>query len=231
MRVFENQTFDSLDDRDSGAVFSDMEFRKCYFESCGLSITLQPSRRSTVRNVQLLDCSQRGCSIYGALFENVLIDGLKTNGQLLQVWGAAFNHVVLRGKIDRLMISSIAFPGVATPEQQQAFDDANTDFCRRVDWALDISHGEFKELDIRGLPTHLIRRDVETQVVVTRKKALQGQWKELELSETLWRTWINDFLQTEEPSTVLAAPKRDAKFRNYLADLRLLREAGVAEPD
>lgn len=236
MRVFRDQEFQSYYDRDSAATFSDIEFCRCYFESCALSIARRPPDRSTIRNIRLLDCSQRGCRLDSAIVEDVLVDGLKTHGQLLQTWGAVFNRVVLRGKIDRLMISTDVFPSILMAEADRrreidSFRAENAEYYRRVDWALDISQGEFKELDIRGVPTHLIRRDAETQVVVTRKKALEGRWKELEFRETLWRTWLEHFLQTEEPSTILAAPKRHVKFRNYLADLRLLQNSGVAEVD
>jgi len=53
----------------------------------------------------------------------------------------------------------------------------------------------------------------------------------LPLKQTLWKTTLNLFLQDDKPDVVLAAPKRHRKFRDYLADLKLLQEAGVAEPD
>lgn len=238
MQVYENREFndDSFDDRDSGALFCNIEFRNCYFQSCTLSITHDPALRSTVRNVRLTNCSQRGCSLNAAIVEDVVVDGFKTNGQLFQTWGAVFNRVVLRGKIDRLMLSNDVLPrGDVNPPYQyenvDAFRQANADYYRHVDWALDISQGEFKELCVRDLPAHLIRRDPETQVLVTRQKVLQGGWKELEFRENLWPVSLDLFLQREEPSMILIAPKRHAKFRDYLADLRLLQEAGVAEPD
>jgi hypothetical protein len=100
---------------------------------------------------------------------------------------------------------------------------ANANFYDRVAWALDISEGEFKELDIRGIPAHLIRRDPETQFVLTREKALQGRWRDLEFQETVWYTWIAHFLKSGDSAVVLIAPKRHRKF------LQLLRAAGVAE--
>jgi hypothetical protein len=233
MQIFENQAFDSESFRADGtaAAFCDAEFRKCCFQGCTLSVARKPASRSTVRNVKLVDCRQRGCSLHAAIVEDVLVDGFTTNGQLFQTWGAAFNRVILKGKIDRVMFSSAVLPGVATPGDQQAFDDANAEFYRNVEWALDISQGEFKELCIRGLPAHLIRRDPETQVLVTREKALQGNWKELEFRDNLLPMSLDLFLQREDPSTVLVAPKRHPKFRDYLADIRMLQQAGVAEPD
>ena len=231
MQSFHNQHFDSFRDRDTGATFCDMEFEKCYFESCVLSLTRNPALRSTVRNVQLKDCSQRGCSLNAAIVKDVLVDGFKTNGQLFQTWGAVFDRVILQGAIDRLMLSSAVLPGVIGLDEQQAFDDANAEFYRHVEWAFDISKGEFKELCIRGIPGDLIRRDPETQVLITREKALKGEWKDLEFRESLWPVSLDLFLQREELSTVFAAPKRHVKFHDYLEDLKLLQHAGVAEAD
>jgi hypothetical protein len=232
MRVFENREFHSdFDDRDSGAVFEDVEFRRCYFQGCSLSITLDPRLRTTVRNIRLIGCSQRGGHLGAAVVEDVLVDGFNTHGQGFQTWGAVFNRVVLRGKIDRLMISSVVAPGVADVEEQCAFDETNARYYEGVEWALDISQGEFRELDIRGVPSELIRRDPATQAVVTRAAALQGNWRELEYRSNLWPVTLDLFLQSEERSVVLVAAKRNRRFREYLADLNTLRDAGITEPD
>lgn len=233
MRVSRDKEFHSFDfdDRNSGAVFSDVEFHNCYFQGCGISITRNPALRSSVRNVTLVNCSQRGCSIDTAVFEDVVVDGLKTHGQLLQCWAAVFNRVVLRGKIDRLMTSPAVSAGLATADEQAAFDRANAEYYAAVDWSLDISQAEFKELDLRGVPARLVRRDPDTQVIVRRERALEGTWRDLAFHENLWPITISHFLETGEEDMVLVAPKRDPKFRQYLEDMNLLRKAGVAEAD
>jgi hypothetical protein len=236
MRVFENKTLKSLYDQESGAVFADMEFRSCDFESCVLSMAGRPARRSTVRNVRLLHCSQRGCRANCAVFEDVLIDDLATNGQLLQTFGAVFNRTVLRGKIDRLMLSNDVLPSILKDDSErqqeiEAFRSANAEFYRRVEWALDISTGEFRELDLRGIPGHLVRRDPETQVLVLRERALKMEWVGLDFKENLLPTTLQLFLEGQDSSLVYAAPKRHPKFRRYLDDVKLLRRAGIAEPD
>lgn len=231
MKTFENQEFESFDDRDSRAVFSDIEFRKCHFRSCIVSVTKDPALRSLVKNVRMSQCSQRGCTIYSGIFENVVVDGFSTNGQLVQTWGAVFNQVVLRGKIDRLMISSVVEVMGDEPEVQEAFDTANAEYYRDVEWALDISDGEFKELSIKGVPAELIRRDPETQVVVKREKAMSGEWQDLPFNENLWPVTLQLFLKGDEGDVVLVAPKRHAKFDRYLDDIRTLQKAGIAEQD
>jgi hypothetical protein len=228
-KVFENREFISFSDR-RGRTFSDLEFRRCRFEDSAISVNLNPRRRSIVRNVKLVQCEVRGCVVYAAILEDVVVDRLKTH-QVLQTWAAVFKHVTLKGKIGRIMISSAVAPGVAKPRDQRAFDGANAAYYSGVDWALDVSEAEFEECDIRGVPAHLIRRDPETQVVVTREKALPGGWRKLDLSGTHWATAIELFLERGYQDTVYVAPKRHPRYWALLDGLKKLRDAGVAEPD
>ncbi len=230
IRVYSYQDFNNLYDRNSGRIFQDLELRKCRFISCALSITRNPRRRSLVRNVRLIQCEEIGCAIDTAIIEDTVIDGLKTS-DLLQTWGAVYKHVVLKGNIGRIMISPVIATGWAKPHQQAAFDKANAEYYQQVDWALDISEARFYECDIRGIPARLIRRDPQTQVVVTREKALLGEWRKLDLTRTFWGGWIELFLQEDALDVVLVAPKRHPKFNDLLDGLKMLRDAGVAEPD
>jgi hypothetical protein len=230
VKIFEDRVFECFYDR-GGRTFSNLEFRRCRFESSRISITRDPRRRSTVRNVKLVQCEQLGCAINTAIIEDVMVDGLKTHGQLLQTWGAVFKHVTLKGNIGRIMLSPAVATGLAKPHEQRAFDEANAAYYAEVDWALDISQARFEECDIRGIPARLIRRDPETQVVVTREKALLGEWRQIDLSGTYWGGWIELFLEDGEPDVVLVAPKRNPHYRVLLDGLKKLRDAGVAEPD
>lgn len=229
-RVIDGQTIDGPTDR-GGTRIENLEFHRCYFEGAALSVSRDPGRRTTVRNVHLVGCEQRGCTVYVALLESVLVDGLKTNG-LLQCWGAAFRNVTLRGKIERLMISHRVAPGVATAEEQRAFDRANRDYYASVDWALDISEGAFNVLDIRGVPSDLIRRDSLTQAVVRREKVLDGAWRRLDLSKTYWAEVIETMLRDGYPDAVLVAPRKPGRKTSDLMDgIARLRDAGIAEVD
>jgi hypothetical protein len=164
-----------------------------------------------------------------AIVEDVEIEGLRTRN-LMACWGTVFRHVVLRGRIGRIMINPAIATGAATPEEQRTFDEANAVYYGRVDWALDISNAEFQEADIRGIPARLIRRDPETQAVVTRQKAIEERWRELDLSKTWWPTSIQFLLnRPHDPDVILVAPKRHRRYRDLLEGLKLLREAGIAD--
>src|SRR4051812_35672719 len=106
------QQFVSWYDRDSGSTFEDLEFRRCSFISSGISITRNVSRRSTLRNVRLVDCEERGCAVDGAILDDVEVIGLKTHTTLF-AYGAAFRHVRLAGKIGELALLPDIMPAIA----------------------------------------------------------------------------------------------------------------------
>ena len=228
--AFERRSFVQLSERDSGRLIEKMQFTRCYFESC-FTIARSPETRTTFRDVVLRDCEVRGCTVYSAVLDSVIVDGLKTNG-LLQTWATVFRHVVLRGKLGRFMFSSILAPGVdgfAPADQQRAFDGANEQFYRSADWALDLTEAEFEECDAGGVPARLVRRDPVTQVIVTRAGALNGRWRNVDLSGTYWTIALEFFLESQAPDIVLVAPKRARKFKKLLEGLQRLRDCGVAE--
>lgn len=111
------------------------------------------------------------------------------------------------------------------------FDEANREYYKTIDWALDISKAEFIESDFRGIPSKLIRHDPETQIVVTRKKALEGEWRKLDLSATYWPAYLEYIIKHNEEDVMMAAPKAHPRFWALLDGLKKLREAGIAEPD
>ena len=230
MKIYTKRDFESFSDRDSGRTFSDIVFKACRFVSSFVSMAHHPARRSIVRNIKIEDCEAIGCSIHSAVLEDIVIDNLQTHG-ILQSWGAVFRHVLLRGHISGFMASKILDPGLVSKEQQRLFDLANDDYYRGVDWALDISSALFEDCDLRGIPAQLIRRDVQTQVVVTRRKALTGDWRRLDLSKTHWSTSLDLFLQRGDDDIVLVAPKLASDFQVLWQGLDTLRSAGIAEPN
>ncbi len=230
MRLFENQTFDGFSDFESSTTYLDFAFKKCIFKGCSISITRWPQYRSTVRNVRVDDCQAVGGSLGAAVVEDTVIDGLKT-GDILQTWGTIFKHVVLRGKIGRLMISREFFTTPGGAEQEQAFDLANAEYYRHVDWALDISQGEFSELDIRSVPGHLIRRNPETQARIKRERLVEVDWRKLPFKAGVTQVIFSLFLDRGDPDVTYVAGQRSKNFRDMVADIELLRKEGIAEPD
>jgi hypothetical protein len=227
-RLFERKTFEGLRDRGSGRTYEDIDLRRCDFQGC-FTICGKPKERITFRRVNLVDCEERGCTLRGAIVDECVINGLETGG-LMQTWATVFKHVTFKGQVGRIMVSGMIGTSERATKDQAAFDEANTDFYSGVDWAIDIREAEFEEADLRGVPARLVRRDPETQIVVSRQLALGGAWRKLDLSDTHWATAIELFLQRGQSDVVFVAPKRAREFQKLVRGLRLLREAGIAEP-
>ena len=198
----------------NGLLIEDVECRRCRFDGCNLGMEDRPSagRRSVVRRVQMIDCEMKNCTSSATIFEDVLVDGLETFD--LRLFACLFNRVELRGKLGRLHLSAL---------------DWNDEYSKKIDWALDIRNAEFLECELRGIPSRLIRRDEETQVLVRRERALEGNWRHLDLANTSWRGEIQSMLNRGDQELLLIAGKRDRYFQQELSGLVALRNAGIAE--
>ena len=233
MTIFSSQEFHSLIDRGTGNTFKDFQFESCTFDNCAISLTKDVSKRAVVRNVRMERCTAINCDIGPAVFENVTVDGLTTN-DLLILWGPLFKHVTLKGKIGQIKINREVHYVDRSAGVQSPFDKARAQFYMGLDWALDIREARFQEFDMHGVPASLVRRDPDTQVVVTRQKALREGWRrKISQSNTYWPFVIDMFLEDEEPDIVLVAPKGKAKkkYAELLHGLNELRKSGVVEPD
>jgi hypothetical protein len=216
----------------SATIITGYEFRRCHFIDCYTRIVRDVKKRLTIQDIRLLNCQTTDCTLNSAVLKNVIVDGLQTD-DLLQTWGVAFSNVILKGKLGRLMISPWFSPGIVKSEVKEAYNKENLEFYNQIDWALDISEAKFVECTIRGIPSKLIRRDPESQVVITRDKAEEGEWKKIDLSHTYWPTAIEFFLELGriDPDVVLVAPKAHPRYWHLLDGLKKLREAKIAEPD
>lgn len=232
MKKIKGQIFEQLIDRNSGNIFEDIEFEECTFINCALSVTENAQNRSTVKNINLKNCTVKRCSIYSAIIEEVTIDNLPKS-TFLQCWGTLFKHVKIKGKVNRLMLSPLVFPGSLSSEKQRIFDNQAREYYTTVDWALDISEAEFPECDIRSVPAALIIRDPETQFIIRREKLLDGKWKQIDLSDTYWGTAIELFLGRDyegfSEDLLLVAPKAHKNFKKYFEKLQILAKEGIAE--
>lgn len=113
-------------------------------------------------------------------------------------------------------------------DQAELFRKANEEYYARVDWALDVSQGEFEELELTGIPADLIRRDPGTQAVVRHATVVSTQetWEKLNLEGTPWLLALRDLLRWNLRDEVLVAPKRSKHFQRWLTGLeRLILEA------
>jgi hypothetical protein len=226
MRKFKKRTFELLSDLELPALLQDATLEECVFAACNFGQTAtSPDDRRVVRNVSLLGCTATGSALGPIVADSILVAGLKTHGVAL-IYGAAFRHVVFTGQCGRLLLN-LPRPG----GREKVFRRANAEFYSAVDWAIDISKANFAELEIRGVPADLIRRDPETQFVARRQTIMrtEGIWRTIDLDGTPWATSLHNLLEWGLEDQVLVAPRRSKNFSRWLTGLRTLHKAGILE--
>jgi hypothetical protein len=221
--------------RHDGQVFQDLHLKNCTFESATLIPDWSdpdPRRRPTVRNVLLQDTRAYSGSLEGVILDDVTVENTRAGKGPLFLRGNAYRHVTLKGRIAPLEIRGKMFPPSLRPESaariSAAWDHANAEFYATVDWALDITQATYGSLSISGIPTRLIRRNPANTAVVTRERALEGAWRGLPWRRGLYDVVISWFLDDGYPDVLLIASPRSTRYDDDLADLQLLRNAGIA---
>ncbi|MEU3256186.1 hypothetical protein [Streptomyces sp. NPDC006997] len=183
-----------------------------------------------ITNVNLIDCSESDCYIEGAALTDVTVDGLLVkDAKPLKLAGCVLNRVTLRGDLGQIMIRPRLH--LAYRHLQPVYDVANSAAYEQVDWALDISGARGSAVSVHGIPSRLIRRDPETQAVMTLGQALEGRWREVDLTGTPFGVHTKIILETGVEDMVLAADYSSANFAHQVEKLAELRKAGCVLPD
>ncbi len=227
MKTVRNRVISDYYDFPQPQIIENVEFIACRFICCDFAAVETPLVRSRLRNAKFENCSCVETVVGPAIFDNVVIDNLDTE-PLFEWWGTVFRKVTLRGQFSHWTFWN-APPYSSQTEQVQAFAATQQEFYSQVDWALDIRHAEFQSCEIQGIPSRLIRRDVETQMVISRAKAQENDWRNLRNLSLHWHVRIEGFLRSGDTDRVLVAPKRNPEFDRLLGDLQKLHEIGVLE--
>ncbi len=140
----------------------------------------------------------------------------------------------LAGKVGRMKINDSIRLSRITPEDKNAWSELRRAHHAQVDWALDISAAKPLRLEISGIPAAKIRRNPETQIVVTKERLDDKRQIDATpgLDEDL-RFMLESFVVGDASDRVFVAPTGRAprQFKRYLEGFALLRRAGLAEPD
>lgn len=210
--------------------FCDFEFNRCTFAHAGIIVRdescEEPAKRATVRNIRINDCRAADATLDGAIIENVTVHNLQRGRAPIFLRANAYKHVTLSGKIAVVEIRGKL--GVMDDSWDGLWDDANARFYEPVDWALDISEARFASLSISGVPSRLIRRDHDTTAVVTREKAIEGEWRKLAYNSGLFSIVISTLVHEGYDDTLLIACSGSSRFKDQMEDLNMLRQEGIA---
>src|SRR5918992_623753 len=215
--------------------FEDVSIRRCRFAMFQHPVQRELADRPTLRRITVERCHFTASDIGPIILEDSTIDTIWFHRG---IWGpqmfvgCAFKHVVIRGAVH----GSIAFvpsddwwrDHILEPATTDPTVKANERYYSGVDWALDISHAEFTGVEMyrSGIPARLVRRDAETQVMVTRSSVAMADWRRACGDSSQWVA-IERFLDSGFADTVLIAPKRSKYLEADVAAFRRLRDIGV----
>jgi hypothetical protein len=169
-----------------------------------------------------------GGGLRGVYLRDVLAEDVKFNS-FSHILGCVFEHVTLRGRINRLLINSKFLHS----SNAEAFEQSAKLEYQAIDWALDISELDCPDLDIRGIPARLIRRDPAVHSVVTYDTAYRLSLDEISQSIEGFRNSahyfaISGLLDNKWEDVVLVAARRGKRAQEQQDMLAALREAGLA---
>jgi len=224
MRVIEGRTFRYIQKYPWRRTIRNIEFSNCDFYGCKIFFEKYLFLRARIVNVRTVNCETYGhIELNSTILEDVLVDHIQMHGGKISCCGCSFRHLKLVGKIDEIDIYS--------PDQygRARYDTVKNRFYDGVDWAIDIAQAKYLQVStIAGVPTKLIRRDEETQVIVRRDKVLDERFRKMPIEDRFTNA-LSSFLRNEEAEMILIAPSRNHNFKSYLKDFELLRSEGIVE--
>lgn len=222
MRI-EKQVFLNVKSVGSNRTIADLELVRCEFTGSNLSQFDDPELGLVVSNVTATRCVAKRSFLNGVRFEDVLVDGLTTSGDL-RMTGCALRHVTLRGRVGTWFVTT---PNTALPDDvQAALAVGIARYYRDVDWALDITEAEFQSANLSYVPGELVRRDPETQFLLRRDVVADVDASSLPSFASIA---ISRFESTPFDSIVAVAPKRSKNFAEIKAHYQELRDRKLAE--
>lgn len=210
-------------------VLENSEYADIAFDFVAGSSSVVPSNRPLIRNVRLTNVAQLSCHLWGAVLDNVVVDGLKRLGKIPAFLNACvFRRVVLSGPISAIKINPEF--GTESDRVNAEWNQANVKFYKDVDWAIDVREAAFKgSISLEGIPGALVRRDPDTQILVSRSDLVQSDWQSLDYAETSVKIAIEWFLERSPyEDCVIVAPKLAKYFSDELKVFAMLRRTGIA---
>jgi hypothetical protein len=202
-----------------------MEFVNCEIIGAGLTTYGRPVHRSTARNVRLENCRVNSFFGLGAVFDDVVVDGLRTTRAPVILSGCALRHVILRGDCGQFVFNRYVTHGDET--RNSAFDAANAEFYKTVDWALDITQTKATCINIRGaIPARLICRNPDEHFIMSRAVAQSDEWKRFDPPGAV-QVAVSLFLDSGADDNVFVAARRSKSFREDVEFFCRLKAAAL----
>lgn len=213
----------------------ELAIRQTRFERC--YVHNSQARGGSAVGVELVDCTAWSCHLYNVHLEDCSVRNLKTSpgggGRTapLFLWGGSARRLTLAGTI-----GGVIWNPPTGGSSETGFDPVKADVIRRYydsidDWAIDVSDARFRSVpSFRfGPPGRLVRRDPETQPLISRHAA-QRALQQIEHSLGIWRIVLRQLVEGTWPDEVVLMPalggpkaRRDEELRG----LERLRQMGA----
>ena len=216
-----------------------LDIRQTRFERC--YVHNSQARGGRAVGIDVIDCTTWSCHLFDVHLEDCVVRNLKTSrgggGRTtpLFLWGGSARRVTLEGTIGGI-VWNLPKRGADVFDS----DPVGADRIRRYydsigDWALDVSQARFRSVPSfrLGPPGRLVRRDPETQPLITRhaaERALELIGPEL----GIWRIGLEQLVDGTWPDEIVLMPALGgAKTRReeQLRGLARLRNIGAFDGD
>jgi hypothetical protein len=213
----------------------DVAVRGCRFAMFQHPVQRELADRPVLRRLTVERCHFTASEVGTFILEDSVVDTIwlhRGRWGPQRLAGCAFKHVVIRGPVRgglRFVASREWWAHrILEPATTDATVIANESYYADVDWALDISEAEFTGVEMyrSGIPARSVRRDPETQVVVTRASTANGDWRAACEGSSVW-VGIERFLSSGFEDAVLIAEKRAKGVAADVAAFGRLRDIGV----
>lgn len=217
----------------------ELDVRHTRFERC--YVHNSQARGGRALGVEVIDCTIWSCVLFNVHLEDCVVRNLKMSpgggGRTtpLFLWGGSARRVTLAGTIGGVIWNGPKRAGHGFDAGPVSADEVRRYYDSFDDWALDVSQARFRSVpSFRfGPPGRLVRRDPETQPLITRSAAKRA----LDLVESeigVWRIVLRNFVEDVWPDEIVLVPAlggRKPKREQELRGLERLRQIGAFEED
>ena len=210
----------------------DTRYERCIFDNCsGIG--------GRAVGIELIDCTTWASRVRNVHLEDCLIHNLKTSygggGRTSPFffWGGTMRRVTITGTVGGVIWNAPEGMWKRSPEALARSKAAQRYYESVDDWALDVSEARFRSVPTLrfGPPGRLIRRDPDTQPLIT----IRAAQRVLDLKPAdigVWRIVLEGLVKAGWPDGIVLMPAlgaRKAQREKELAGLERLRQVGAFE--
>jgi hypothetical protein len=209
-------------------------FERCYVHN-------SRARGGRAVAVEAIDCTTWSCHLYDVRLEDCVVRNLKTSpggggrATPLFLWGGSARRVTVAGTVGGIIWNPPTRGLLGFDLDPAKVEEVRRYYDSIDDWAVDVSQARFRSMpSLRfGPPGRLVRRDPETQPLITKQAAARAL--ELIGSELgIWRAVLADLVTGSWPDEIVLMPAlgaRKARREEELRGLERLRQIGAFEDD